>query len=61
MIAVRKRVLLDIAGGEWPELPKKYEGFSWSSVDHYEVENGVLVPYLGGLPMDGPDLKLIAV
>lgn len=46
---------------EWPKLMGGYSGFHWDSVDHWELEEGILVPYLGGAPMDGPSLRLYPI
>ena len=39
-----------LIGGSWPDT-----GFSWSCVDYFVFENGVLEPYdfFGILPADG--------
>lgn len=47
--------------GEWPDsgnVAGYPSGFLWSEVDHFELIDGELVPFSGGLPMDGPNLKL---
>ncbi len=58
---IEKEQLLELLGGDWPDsgLSEYWpSGFSFDSVDHYELENGHLVPYAGGLPAPGPDFKL---
>jgi len=61
---IPRSTVLAMLGGRWPDSGESSEwpsGFAWDAVDHFEVEDGVLVPYAGGLPAPGPDLRLIVV
>ena len=60
-IAVSKEKVLELLGGEWPDSGDSASwpsGFSWEFVSHFVVEEGELVPYAGGLPAPGPNLRL---
>jgi hypothetical protein len=46
--------MLKMLGGVWPE----FDEFVYAAVDHWECEDGIFIPYLGGLPMDGPCFEL---
>ncbi len=46
--------VLELLGGKWPQ----YNGFSFQSVDHWELVGDELVPYDGSDPAPGPNLKL---
>ena len=63
-IVIPRSTVLAMLGGQWPDSGESSEwpsGFAWDAVDHFEVEDGVLVPYVGGHPAPGPDLRLIVV
>lgn len=50
-----------ILGGTWPDVPGYY-GFSYEAVDHYKLEDGLLIPYDGfGTPCPGPSFKLTPI
>ncbi|MHA2429294.1 MAG: hypothetical protein ACXADB_14830 [Candidatus Hermodarchaeia archaeon] len=55
--------VLQLLGGRWPRSQDYgYQpGFDWEQADHFTIENGDLVPYSGGHPMDGPNLRLDAI
>ena len=50
-----------LLGGEWPASVEGYEGFVWDAVDHWRLEYGEFVPYGGGEPAPGPNLKLVPI
>lgn len=61
---IPREVVLALLGGVWPDSGESKcwsSGFVWDAVDHFRVESGLLVPYAGGLPAPGPDLKLCVV
>lgn len=62
-------IVLALLGGVWPNTrftsgnngTSVYDGFCFDAVGEWRLEGNMLVPYDGGLPMDGPNLKLIPV
>lgn len=63
-MVISRDTVLAILGGEWPDSGTSEfwpSGFAWDSVDHFEVECGVLIPYAGGLPAPGPDFVLTMI
>lgn len=60
------KVVKHLMDGEWPDgKGTVWEGFSFDSVDHWELEvdasGARLVPTDGELPVPGPDIWLIPV
>lgn len=49
--------VLELLGGKWPNH-SKYANFSYEAVEHWQVDYGVLAPYSGGAPMEGPTFTL---
>ena len=63
-VRIERDLVLAMLGGVWPDSGQSADwpsGFCWHTVDHFEVEAGVLVPYRGGMPAPGPDLKLVII
>lgn len=63
-IIIEPDVVLAMLGGKWPDSGKSKcwpSGFSWEEVGEFRVEDGLLVPYSGGLPAPGPDFRLTMV
>lgn len=63
-IAVSKEKVLELLGGAWPDSGDSESwpsGFAWECVSHFVMEEGELVPYAGGLPAPGPNLRLSVV
>jgi hypothetical protein len=59
MNIIDKFTVLDLIGGKWPEV-RGYEGFSWSDVSHFVIENGVLIPVdVCDNPVPGPSFEII--
>ncbi len=51
----------ELCGGEFPDSGNSKHwpsGFFWNKCE-YHLENGELVPYGGGLPAPGPNLRLV--
>ena len=60
-VVIQRGAVLAMLGGEWPDSGESKHwpsGFCWDRVDHFEVEDGLLVPFSGGEPAPGPDFKL---
>lgn len=56
-----KESVKGLLGRRWGRNPERFAGFDRESVDHHELEDGQLVPHLGGLPMHGPSIMLLSV
>jgi len=49
--------VLELLGGQWPNH-SKYKDFKYEAVDYWQVDQGVLTPYSGGVPLEGPTFTL---
>jgi hypothetical protein len=64
MNEISNELMLEMLGGEWPDSGDSEHwpsGFAFDQVDHWEIEYGRLVPYLGNQPAPGPDFRLVMI
>ena len=64
MNEISKSLMLQMLGGEWPDSGESAywpSGFDFDRADHWRIEDGILVPYLGDEPLPGPDFRLVMI
>jgi hypothetical protein len=65
MNEISNELMLEMLGGQWPDSGESTEGwprgFAFDEVDHWECEDGRLVPYVGDEPAPGPDFKVVMI